>query len=466
MKSIKRLVVLVVALTLTGVPLILDAHVPHECPEGFPDAPAISKHIDQDDIDNGNLKFRAIVRAGGDLLTAFVNKCDGQGRPGTTGHGLPRNPEGQPRFTAVSGPSTSHCLGCHNLPRSGGAGDFVTNPFGPGEFFDPIIESISSEFTNERNPPSLFGVGPIEMLAREMSADLQAQAEALGGPSGSHTLTTKGVDFEVTIQDGKVVASRGVDTDLVIKPLRADGAVRSVRFLTALVFNLHFGMQPTELAGVLEFIDNPDADWDLDGMTHELTVGDITAATIWQAQLGTPGRKLPRKRAKRSLIDTGEKLFEEINCTSCHVPAMRLNSRLYVDEKTSFSFDMTRKGEKPRLERDGNGGAIVRAYTDFKRHNLCDATGAPDPIRFFCNEQLAGPRPDQDERPGQEFFITTKLWAAGSPGPYGHRGDLTTLTEAILMHGGEARASRDAFVTLPVAAQASIINFLKTLQVL
>jgi hypothetical protein len=39
-------------------------------------------------------------------------------------------------------------------------------------------------------------------------------------------------------------------------------------------------------------------------------------------------------------------------------------------------------------------------------------------------------------------------------------------TEAIFFHGGEARTSRDTFFSLPGDDQASIIEFLKTLQVL
>ncbi len=63
-------------------------------------------------------------------------------------------------------------------------------------------------------------------------------------------------------------------------------------------------------------------------------------------------------------------------------------------------------------------------------------------------------------------FLTRKLWDAGSSAPYGHRGDLTTLTEAILAHGGEARTTRDAFAALSAADQGSIVEFLKSMQVL
>ena len=108
----------------------------------------------------------------------------------------------------------------------------------------------------------------------------------------------------------------------------------------------------------------------------------------------------------------------------------------------------------------------MRAFTDLKRHSLCDPIDQPDAIRFFCNEQLLDSRPDQDGRSGTEFFLTRKLWDAGSSPPYGHRGDLTTLSEAILMHGGEARANRDAFVALDFADQQALIEFLLTLQIL
>ena len=43
---------------------------------------------------------------------------------------------------------------------------------------------------------------------------------------------------------------------------------------------------------------------------------------------------------------------------------------------------------------------------------------------------------------------------------------MTTITEAILAHGGEGRAARDAFAARSSEDQAAIVKFLKTLQVL
>ena len=63
-------------------------------------------------------------------------------------------------------------------------------------------------------------------------------------------------------------------------------------------------------------------------------------------------------------------------------------------------------------------------------------------------------------------FITKRLWDVGNTPPYGHRGDITTIREAILQHGGEANRSRAAFVALSRADQDAIVAFLKTLQIL
>jgi CxxC motif-containing protein (DUF1111 family) len=102
--------------------------------------------------------------------------------------------------------------------------------------------------------------------------------------------------------------------------------------------------------------------------------------------------------------------------------------------------------------RGEDGHVYVRAYTDLKRHVICDSE---DP--FFCNERLT-----QDFVPVNQF-LTTKLWDAGSTDPYGHRGNLTTLTEAILHHSGEAKPARTAFLRATDRTKRAIVRFLSTL---
>ncbi len=100
----------------------------NSCPEGFPDRPALSQHIEQANIVDGSLSFDEVFAQGEALFDARFNLCDGQGRPATTGATVHREPV-QPAFSRVSAPDSNSCSGCHNQPRSGGAGDFVANVF-------------------------------------------------------------------------------------------------------------------------------------------------------------------------------------------------------------------------------------------------------------------------------------------------------------------------------------------------
>ncbi len=454
------------------------------CPAGLPERPALSRHIEQEDILSGKLGFDELLAHGEELFSVLFNVCDGQGRPATTG-GVAAREADEIAFSRVSAPDSNSCFSCHNQPRVGGGAEFVGNVFLLAQHADPVLETTAMMSSNHRNPLGMFGAGPIEMLALEMTRDLQALREAARskardqGDSVTVALVSKGVSFgELTMAaDGAQDSSgiEGVDHDLVIKPFHQSGTKISLRQFSANAMNQHHGMQAEE-----RFDLNPeimDADFDRDGVQRELTIGDITAVTLFQAALGTPGRLLPAQPERHQDAIRGEALFDQIGCTTCHVPELRLESRFFsdpnpfnpsntlTDMSQTVRFDMTEQGQEPRLERDG-AGAILRAFTDLKRHSLCDPADQPNAIRFFCNETLRDSRPDVNGRHGSEFFITRKLWDVGSSAPYGHRGDLTTVSEAILMHGGEARAARDAFTELPFADQRAVVEFLLSLQVL
>ena len=67
---------------------------------------------------------------------------------------------------------------------------------------------------------------------------------------------------------------------------------------------------------------------------------------------------------------------------------------------------------------------------------------------------------------GAATFLTENLWGVGSTAPYLHDGRATTLTEAILWHGGEAAASRAAFRALTTQEQLDLLLFLNNLTLL
>jgi len=57
-------------------------------------------------------------------------------------------------------------------------------------------------------------------------------------------------------------------------------------------------------------------------------------------------------------------------------------------------------------------------------------------------------------------------FGAANQHPFGHHGKFTTMREAVLAHAGEALASRTIFGSLASYDQNSIIEFLKSLQIL
>jgi hypothetical protein len=447
--------------------------------------PALDQHINQADIESGAFKFKKLIEIGQTIFTTRWNKLDGQGRPAATGAGTPtkRDPSHDPGFIRTSGTDSNSCADCHNTPTAGGAGGFVANVFVLAQTLDPVTDSVSAELSDERNTLGMNGSGAIELLAREMTADLlalrdqaRAQAKSSGAPV-TKSLDTKGVNFgQITAGPaGSVDTSKiqGVDADLIIKPFHQKGVVNSVRVFTVNAFNHHHGMEAVERFGVGQLDSKGNVittnDFDEDGVPDELTIGDITAATIFQVGMNIPGRVISDDSARRAAAVRGETSFSTIGCTDCHKPTLGLNSSMFSepnpynpagnlrvqDVPHPFTFDLTADIPKPRLENGPGGGAIVRAYTDLKRHVIAD-----DQDPYFRNERLI-----QNGVPVDQF-ITRKLWDGGNKNHYGHRGDLTTLTEAIMHHAGEARPQRERFASLGKDQQAEIIEFLKQLQVL
>ena len=158
----------------------------------------------------GKLRFRASAKRAGfsylaDHSARFrqaVIYGDYSGRPGPParkrrGHantalrsffaaGLPA--QLQPPF----GAHANSCASCHNVPIPGGAGDIVANVFVLGQRFDSVTMDQSDaivtrsaldesgnfvtalNFADSRATPGMFGSGYLELLARDITADLPA----------------------------------------------------------------------------------------------------------------------------------------------------------------------------------------------------------------------------------------------------------------------------------------------------
>ncbi|MGI9424403.1 MAG: di-heme oxidoredictase family protein [Hyphomicrobiaceae bacterium] len=438
---------------------------------------AILAHLDQRRI-QGRLVGRELehlIAQGDRLFRAKFTKFDGAGRPLATQAILPtkRKRPAPAVFQRLAGLDAGSCASCHNDPIAGGAGDFTVNAFVSEGFTNPDFDTTDPQFSNERNTNHVFGAGLIELLAREMTSDLQrirtsalAAARATGQPA-ERGLETKGIKFGriVAQPDGLVDLSgiQGVDTDLVVRPFSQKGVIASLRQFTINALNHHHGMQAAERFGP-RWTD--EADFDGDGVDNEISAGDVSALVAWQATRPVPQMMIPNVQRLADAIRKGGAEFDAAGCSACHVRALPLSSSIFRDPGPVDAAGTLRAGDVPavtefdlvefawmkRLERTANGDILVPLFGDLKRHVMTDRQ-----VDGLGNELLS------QRFVGRNIFMTAELWGVGSTAPYGHRGDFTTLDGVIRAHGGEARASRDAYIALDDRSRRSVIAFLRSM---
>jgi hypothetical protein len=272
------------------------------------------------------VSLTTLIEFGKQLFTANWTIQEGQGRPFAKGVGTPAplsdlsSPLVFPRnFNRFSAPDANSCAGCHNVPIPGGAGDIVANVFVLGQRFDSITMDHSDPIAtrgaldesgkfvdvltvaNSRATTGMFGAGYLELLAREITADLRT-IESTIQPGQSAALVSKGISFGrlarnpdgvwntsgVTGLPPQALNSSGAGNppSLVLQPWHQVGNVVSLRQFTTNAFHHHHGMQAEERFGA-------GVDQDGDGIAGELTRADITAATLFQAAMAVPGRVIP-----------------------------------------------------------------------------------------------------------------------------------------------------------------------------
>lgn len=460
---------------------------------------SVPRHL-QDGEEFG-LPLRELLAHGQQLFAAAWTSQEGGGRPLTKGTGNPVTDPGRPlifprNFNRISAPDANSCAGCHNQPVIGGGGDIVANVFVLGQRFDfasfngvdfdesgasPTLQTVA----NSRATLGMFGSGYIEMLARQMTAELQAIRDRIA-PGGSAPLAAKGVSFGRlargadgswdTTQVAGLVASSvqtggGAPPNLVIRPFHQASNVVSLRQFTNNAFNHHHGIQATERFGL-------GTDPDGDGVVNELSRADVTAVSLFQAVMAVPGRVIPNDPAIEAAVLIGEQRFRSAGCASCHVASLPLDRQgwlysepnpynppgnLQVGDGPAYVVDLTRRDlPAPRL-RPGAGGVVqVPAFTDLKVHEMCDGPLDVNREPLDMNQ----PAGSSGFFAGNCRFITRKLWGAASEPPFYHHGQFTTMRQAVLAHGGEAAAARAAFEALIADDQDAVIEFLKTLRIL
>jgi CxxC motif-containing protein (DUF1111 family) len=141
---------------------------------------------------------------------------------------------------------------------------------------------------------------------------------------------------------------------------------------------------------------------------------------------------MPQRDFNDSDVIQGKELFTQANCVACHVETIQ----------TSDYHPLTELRNQ-----------TIHPYSDLLLHDM--GTGLADNM----GEGLAS---------GSEWR-TAPLWNIGYTEyvsydeAYLHDGRARTLEEAILWHGGEAEASKEAFRTMSASDRSKLITFLKSL---
>ena len=431
----------------------------------------------------------------------------------------------------VTGPNAGGCFECHEQPFEDGAGTAALNVHR-----DPFRTGLIGQFV-ERNTPHVFAPGAIQRLAEEMTDGLTADQNRLvddvcrNGGTRSVTLDTKGVNFgtlsatrtnrtpcQVTYNTDAV---RGVDFQpsvdnpaspvaLIVRPFQWKGSVPFLRDFNRGAAHNELGMQAVEVVG-----DNVDGDFD--GVTNELTIGDMTALAVYMAAQPRPTTLLELNalnllepaltNTQVGRITRGRQVFGEIGCASCHMPQLTVNTPIFsepsqnaayrdganfpagqptvnvLDPRNPITFDLTRDqpdniirnssgGIRARLgsftRRDSQGATIIELYGDLKRHAM--GPRLAESVNEIAGDDVTPIPESPRNRHTPDTFLTENLWGVGSTAPYMHDGRATTLAEAIIEHAAsnsdtasEARASRAAYLARSLTDKQALIAFLENL---
>lgn len=341
--------------------------------------------------------------------------------------------------------NATSCASCHSTPVMGGGSDLYRNfylavyQFGPtplGQsgsippFLSQVVPAFGSgaehEFTTDftleggrallpdtvfgfpvlatqRNAIPVFGVGLFEGVTDATILGLADISDSNGdGISGAPN----------TQLSGAVIGRLGMKSQSNNIELFTRGPLQNQMGITSDPFDGPDGL--IHLARQVAADPNEptvDADPAPDPEISRQELGDLIAFGKFVAP------PVPSKKGPDALA--GESLFDSIGCTKCHVASL----------PSSFGD--------------------LHAYTDLLIHDM--GNDLADNIKLGDNSN------------NWREFRTQPLWGIKHFPPYLHDGRAHTLEDAILWHGGEALAIRNAYDSLTGVEKAQIISFLESL---
>lgn len=140
---------------------------------------------------------------------------------------------------------------------------------------------------------------------------------------------------------------------------------------------------------------------------------------------------IPATRTQTAEAQAGRQLFEQLQCSVCHVPEV--------------ATELAR--------RNPVGLTLLRPYTDLLLHDMGDGLADTLDLPHASRRQWR-------TAPLQGIGIVDQLMPVKA---YLHDGRAASLMEAVLWHGGEAQASQQAVLLLDAAQRRQLIAFLQSL---
>jgi CxxC motif-containing protein (DUF1111 family) len=321
------------------------------------------------------------------------------------------------------------CVSCHRQGGTGGAGTINVVRFGRSTdgAFDPLDSlggSLLQRFsiapgTREvvpgeanvramRQTSSLFGLGLIEAIPEEtivagvgrpVSAAVRGRAAIIHDPLSG---TTRVGRFGWKAQHSSVEA------------FCADAYMNEMGVTNALFPNENAPNGKADVLAALDTVADPE-----DTADPVSGKADFQLAADFVKFLAPP----PRPAVNASAL-AGKTLFTSVGCADCHTPEMKTgaNPIAALSEKS------------------------VALYSDLLVH---DMGRLGDGI-------VQGPV-------GGSEFRTPPLWGLKASAPYLHDGRARTTDEAIRLHDGQGKSSRDKYVALNAVQRRQLNDFLASL---
>ena len=322
------------------------------------------------------------------------------------------------------------CGSCHDLPTSGGHG---AEPVTKASRFDPV-EGCS---TLPEHGGDLLQTVVIE-AARAMGFGAERIPPGATAVTEIRAPAVYGLGLVEQIPEADIMRNadpEDADGDGISGRPNLDAAGRAGRFGRR--------AQHTTLAGFIEEairlemgITTPGHPEELDhngvplpeGIDQapdpEVGVEELELLVAYMRFLAPPQPILPEDPAARADIEEGERIFEFMGCDACHTP--------------SFT---TSASQSPALDRKR-----FRLYSDLLLHDM-----GPE-LADICSPGIL---------PSE--WKTARLVGLGHRSEFLHNGRAQRLSDAILLHGGEAAAARDVFRRLTEEARSQVLAFLRSL---